>query len=138
MEPYEDDDMKSLALPLMPEAYEEWRRVPSTKCNEAYDLILSAEAHAHQQTPPQPGESAARKVVMARVVGYLLLELYNRRWILGDRPYQWIAQEVYAAASVPEKVHYIIYEFGERYMAYFMRLCVSTPFLYHSDMSHSL
>jgi hypothetical protein len=42
-----------------------------------YRLVLGAESHANEQVEANPSRETADNLVFARVVGYLLLELYK-------------------------------------------------------------
>ena len=73
-------------LPLEPitssSCLKEWFR-----CSEAYYSILRAEGHAIEQAKANPTSLKARdNVVFARVAGYFLIELFNRREVLGETP----------------------------------------------------
>lgn len=74
----------------------------------AYRKILRAEARAIRDREEENAE-------LARVVGYLLLELYARRHILSDRPFEKIIQEVTSPSQSGENVEYdesVVFEIG--------------------------
>ena len=73
-------------FPLEPAPYEEWRSAWPDYLT-AYDKISKAKRHAVQQVGVNPtDEEEEEHLVSARVGGYLLVELFNRRAIISDGP----------------------------------------------------
>ena len=77
----------------------------------AHEKILRAEARAVH-------DEANGNVILARVVGYLLLELYARRHIFGDRPFVRVADDVMSSSQDRENIIHddiVVFEVGQRY-----------------------
>jgi len=78
----------------------------------AYRRILKAESRARSE-----GEA-----MLARVLGHLLLELYARRKILGDQPFEKVSIEV---TSSPQGDDSPLFGIGQRYLDRLIRACAS-------------
>jgi len=79
----------------------------------AYRKILHAEAEAN----------ADEEVVLARVVGYLLLELHARRHVLGNKPYERIVDELVSPTRPIDNEDELVFECGQRYRDILIRGC---------------
>jgi len=85
------------------------RRLPQVA--GAYRKILLAETHAIH-------DKADGNVVLARVVGHLLLELYARRHIFGDIPFMRVVEDVLSSPPHHGDVPYddtVVFEVGQQY-----------------------
>ena len=72
-------------LPPKPVPYAEWLE-HQRNCLSAYEKAFNAEHRAVLQVEANPINEAKQNVVSARVAGYLLVELFNRRAILLEGP----------------------------------------------------
>ena len=113
--------LESEALPCLPQCYADWKK-EEPLCTQAYDLVLEAEKHARHERNDD-------KIVSARVVGYLLIELFARSKILPKDSYRCVAEEI---TSEPREQgggpFALIFEIGKRYRDRFLRLCASLSF----------
>jgi hypothetical protein len=87
----------------------------------AYKVILQAEALAIQ-------DEANENIISARVAGYLLLELYARRGILGDQPCATVIDEIMSpsqdgGANSERDVIDVVFEIGRWYQDRLIRAC---------------
>jgi len=85
----------------------------SSKSVNAYRKIIHAEANADDD----------EKVVLARVVGYLLLELRARRHVLGNKPYERIVDELVSPTRPIDNEDELVFECGQRYRDILIRGC---------------
>jgi len=98
----------------------------SPKVVSAYRMILHAEAEANAQ-------KADEKVVLARVVGHLLLELCVRRHILGDQPYKRIVDGLVSPTLPIDNEDDLVFERGRQYRDGLIRGCAldQSPVLFN-------
>ena len=77
----------------------------------AHERVLKAEAQAIQ-------DGITQDLVHARVAGYLILELYARRGILGDQPFPTVINDVIQPSQDHEgkEDHSGVYGVGKRYL----------------------
>ena len=82
-----------------------------------YRRILEAEARAVQ-------DGADENVISARVIGYLLLELYTRCPTLGDQAWSKVIQEVVSLSQDSEHdEHDVVFMVGQRHRDHLIRGC---------------
>ena len=73
-------------LPRKPAPCDEWRGDRPNHLS-VYNTLLNAERHADEQVEADPSNRKAKgNLTFARVAGYLLLELFNRRMTLSEMP----------------------------------------------------
>ena len=87
--------------------------------SRAYDHVLCAEIHAVEQAEADPTNRGAHSnVVFVRIVGYLLLEFFDRRGPLGEGPCKTLC------TSIPSKDDYDhVFEVGKWQYDNFIHLC---------------
>lgn len=86
----------------------------------AYETILQAEAQATRDEEDD-------NVVLARVVGFFLLEFYAQRHILGDRPFAKVIDDVAPSSRDRENVKdgdMTVFAVGRRYRDRLIRACM--------------
>jgi hypothetical protein len=119
--PFRQETMTTPPLPTLESTqFQEPELNEWPKPVSAYEKILRAEVRVLQ-------DETNESIVSARVVGYLLLELYARRDILGERPYAKVIDEVVPA---PQDRGYdklgdnvLIFELGQQYRDHLIRAC---------------
>lgn len=90
----------------------------------AYSRVLLAEERATaaaKKTPRQHTLAAGRaqqNLMHSRLIGFLLLQLYQNRDILGDRSARYLAAEV-----LSEEDEKVVFYTGLRYREYFFCAC---------------
>ena len=120
-------------LPLNPAPYDEWREHRPGYLS-VYDIMLNAERYANEQVEAGLSNREAKDNVMfARVAGYLLIELFNRRAALeSEEPCAKLARDVESGSQAGGTAHDVVYEVGKRYYNSFLLLCTfgfsPTPF----------
>jgi hypothetical protein len=88
-------------LPPKPVPYEEWQ-LAWPDCRSAYDRVYNAEWHALQQVEANAtSKETKQKLISARVAGYLLVELFNRRTILSEGPCASLVKKLISSPRVP-------------------------------------
>ena len=113
-------ESKAKALPRTPECYTKWQETNPEYCR-AYDLAFNAEVYAQAEDND--------KIVSARVVGYLLIELFARSKIITMGPYDCVVKEVTSQPRASGEGSFaLIFEIGKRYRDRFLRLCASLSF----------
>ena len=93
---------------------------------------LNLWAHTRRYSEPKPGlslqDETNESIVSARVVGYLLLELYARQGILSERPYAKVIDEFVPSPQDrgDDKLgdDDLIFEFGQQYRDHLIRACM--------------
>ena len=85
----------------------------SETSRSAYNLVLAAEELGLAGNSPED-------VMSARIVGYLMISLYNYRYLLGDGPISHVTLEVVSGHAVPSTV---IYALGKQYRERLLRAC---------------
>ena len=98
----------------------------------AYNTVLDAERHADEQVETNPSNREAKDDVMfSRLVGFLLLEFFDRRAILSERPCASLAKQI---ESVPRggTSHEVVFEVGKWYWDRWICMCAFDHFLHHS------
>ena len=112
-------------LPPEPALYEEWRSASPDYLN-AYDKIFKAERHVVQQVETNPAnEEEKENLISARVAGYLLVELFNRRAILSERACASLAKQLMSEPRKPGDTDQdLVFGIGSRYREYLLRSCI--------------
>lgn len=113
------------SLPRGPAQYEEWRS-DWPDYFSAYNTIFDAEDHAAQQAleADHRNREAKDDSTFARVVGYLLLELFNRRVVLSKTPCASLVRQVGS-----DTIHEVVFRVGKWHRDYLLRLCAFNVFL---------
>ena len=90
----------------------------------AYNLALKAERHADEQVRDNPSNQQTKdNLISARVAGYLLLELFNRRGVLSEGPCASFVEQLNSPSRVGKSGIQVVFELGEYYRNYLLRLC---------------
>ena len=93
-----------------------------------YNLVLNAERHVDEQVRDHPSNrQATDNLISARVAGYLLLELFNRRRVLSGEPCASFVKQL-NSPSQQGKSDIQVFELGEYYRNHLLRLCGSDFF----------
>ena len=79
----------------------------------AYNLVLDAELDADEKD----------NLISVRVAGYLLLELFNRRGVLSEGPCASFVEQLNSPSRVGKSGIQVVFELGEYYRNYLLRLC---------------
>ena len=94
-----------------------------------YERILVAECQATEQVEGNPTNKVAKDdVISARVAGYLLIELWNRRMVLTEKPCQWLVRSLVSPHQDNGDSCKTIFDVGHFCRDYFLRLCAFDPF----------
>jgi len=113
-------ELSPTPLPLKPPPYDEWKGNWPNHLR-AYDRALSAERHADEQLATEPSNQEAKDHLMfARVAGYLLLELFNRRAILSDIPCESLVKRVISPPQDGDTLHDVVFGVGRWYFDRFL------------------
>jgi len=125
-------------LPRKPAPYEEWREDWRNYLS-VYDIVLNAERYAVQLVEANSSDRNAKEnTTFARVAGYLLVELYNRRTILSEEPCISLVKQLISPSREPGDVHDVVFKVGERLRNHLVRLCASDFFPASFSISVSL
>ena len=79
----------------------------------AYNLVLKAERRAVEKD----------NLMFARVAGYLLLELFNRRGVLSGEPCASFVKQLNSPSRQGKSDIQVVFELGEYYRNHLLRLC---------------
>ena len=115
-------DLQSLPLPPEPTTYEIWRE-DRPQYLSAYNLAFNAESHAAQQAEAEPTNKAKDNIISARVAGYLLVELFDRREILTEGPCSRLSIELQSEDKEGGDANDVVFKLGKLYRDRLMRLC---------------
>ena len=100
--------------------------LPSLKSSDFQEYPKAITAYMKVAGAQLQANFDEEKVRFTRVVGYLLLRLYDERSMLGNRPLERVVEEV---MSIPQYGgaggHDDIYKLGERYQNGLLRACAS-------------
>lgn len=105
-----------------------------------YDIVLDAESYANERLKAseeeldhaaKTGREAAKKAIQeakqnlmfARVAGYLLIELFTRREILTNGPYQSLAKQLTSPPRDGGTTHDIVIQVGKWHFDHLLRMC---------------
>ena len=83
----------------------------------AYNLVLDAELDAELDADEKDN------LISARVAGYLLLELFNRRGVLSEGPCASFVEQLNSPSRAGKSGIHVVFELGEYYRNYLLRLC---------------
>ena len=90
----------------------------------AYNLVLDAECHVGKQVRDHPSNQQTKdNLISARVAGYLLLELFNRRGVLSEGPCASFVEQLNSPSRAGKSGIHVVFELGEYYRNYLLRLC---------------
>ena len=88
----------------------------------AYNLVLKAESHAEEQVRDHPSNQQAKDNLMfARVAGYLLLELFNRRGVLSEGPCASLVKQFNSPSREGKSAIQLVFELGKYYCDHLLR-----------------
>ena len=122
-------------LPLRPPQYESWREIQPNFVS-AYDAVLNAERHANERA--MIGPEAKDNLISARVAGYLLLEPYNRRTTLADRPSSSLVKSIVSPSLDGGGSVDTVFAVGKFYRNILLRMCAFGFFATRFGISISL
>ncbi|KAF9654326.1 hypothetical protein BDM02DRAFT_3106658 [Thelephora ganbajun] len=130
-------ELSTSPLPRPPALSEEWRACRPDYLS-VYGLVLDAERHANEQVKANPSYREAKDNLMfARVAGYLLIELYNRRAILSEVPCRSLVKQL---KSLPREdgdtAHDVIFKIGQRKLNYLLRMFRTSTKKYPTPSLH--
>lgn len=118
-------ELLATPLPLDPAPYEEWRS-DQPEYLATYDMVFAAERHADEQVKANPADRKAKdNLTSARVAGYLLVELFNRRTILSEGPCVSIVKHLEPKSGDRND---LVFRIGELLRSHFLRLCAFNIF----------
>jgi len=91
---------------------------------KTYDIILNAERHAVQQVENSSSDQGAKQnLIYARVVGYLLLELFDRRMILSDGPCESLVKQLTSLPRESGDPRDVVFRVGKLHRDSLLRMC---------------
>ena len=116
------------------------RRMNKDASKVAYDIVLDAESYANNQLEAsqeelnqatKAGRGAAKKAILeakenlifARVAGYLLIELFIRRGVLTNRPYQSLVKQLTSPPRNGGTAHDVVIQVGKWHFDHLLRMC---------------
>jgi len=118
-------ELLTTPLPPNPVPYEKWRS-DRPDYLRTYDMVFAAERHADEQAKANSSDRKARdNLTSARVTGYLLIELFNRRAILSEGPCLSIMKHLELKSGDRND---LVFRIGEWLRSYFIRLCAPNLF----------
>ena len=124
-------ELLATPLPPNPAPYEEWRS-DRPDYLRTYDMVFAAERYADEQVQANPSDRKAKEnLTSARVAGYLLVELFNRRTILSEGPCVSIVKHLEPKSGERND---LVFRIGEWLRSYFIRLCAFNLFLMPSGV----
>ena len=109
----------SADLPRNPPTYDKWRATRPNYLN-AYGVAYKAERHAKTKFPLQEAKTNA---MFARVAGYLLVELFDRRAVLTESPCESLAQQLTSPHRNGGTAHDVVFQVGKLMRDHLLRLC---------------
>ena len=116
------------------------RRMNKDASEIAYDTVIHAESYADKQLTASQEElgrvtktdrKAAQKTIQeakenlafARGAGYLLIELFNRRKTLTNRPYQSLVKQLTSPPRDEGTAHDVVIQVGKWHFDHLLRMC---------------
>ncbi|KAF8259704.1 hypothetical protein EI94DRAFT_1750815 [Lactarius quietus] len=127
--------LQSRPLPPEPTTYEIWRE-DRPQYLVAYNLAFNAEKYATQHAEAEPTNEVKDNIISARVDGYLLVELFNRRAILTEGPCIYISKELRSEDREGGDANDTVFKVGNFYRDRFLRLFRTTTTAYPSPSLH--
>lgn len=123
-------------LPARPPKYQQWsEHDPSLR--SAYDLTRQAEFQANTKIDANPSDHEAQEnLISARVVGYLLIELFNLSWSLTPKPYKYLSREIRSESREHESAEGNVYQLGKWYRDHFIRMFRTSTTRYPTPVSY--
>jgi hypothetical protein len=118
----------SAPLPRNPPNHQQWAE-NEPNLQSAYDLTVYAEHHATQKLHTNPNDREAKEnITSARVAGYLLIALFDRRGALTDKAWRQVSNELRSQAREHGDEHDRVFAIGKWYRNYFLRACTMITF----------
>ena len=108
-------------LPPKPTTYEIWRE-DRPQYLSAYNLAFNAEKFATKQAEANP-INRKDNIISARVAGYLLVELFNRRAILTEGPCSYLSNELRSEDREDGDSNDVVFKVGKFHCDYFLCSC---------------
>jgi hypothetical protein len=134
--------MTTIAVsPLPPKPTPQWEDWGNNQRSylSAYEMILNAERHADEKVKADPSNKEAKdQAISARVAGYLLLELYNRRFTLYDGPAASLVKQILSESQEGGSSHDVVFGVGKWHRDHLLRACAFNLFLTSFGISISL
>ena len=116
-------EISTSPLPQIPAPHDEWREYRPTFLS-AYTAVLNAERHANEQLEADPSNREAKENrTFARVAGYFLLELFNRRTILSEMPCVSLVKQLISRPQDGGTVHDVVFRVGKWHFDYLVPMC---------------
>ena len=110
-------ELQALPLPREPPKYEEWQE----DWLSAYNLTFNAERYATQN----------HDIISARVAGYFLIELFNRRAFITTEPCDRLSKRLQSEGREPGmSANDVVFQVGKLYRDRLIRLCAFNFFLH--------
>ena len=107
----------------LPAPHEEWGRYRPNHLS-AYTTVLNAERYAGERVQVDSSSRDAKNdLIFARIAGYLLIELYNRRKILSDMPCAALIKQILSPSQDGGTVHDTVLQVGKWHFDYLIRTC---------------
>ena len=126
-------DLEPIPLPSRPVVYDEWQK-DWPQYLSAYNLAFDAEKYATHQAGP----TGKMNVMFARVAGFLLVELFNRRTILTEGACEHLSKELQSDHREGGTTNDVVFKIGEFYCNHFLRVGASHFFRTSFGISISL
>ena len=126
-------------LPKKPAKYDSWNSI-LPGYTEAYDLAFKADINATKDASDNPASDTAKEnMVLSRVVGYLLIELFDRKGVLDPTPCESVRDSILSKSQqASQTTHDVVFEMGRKYRDHLIRACAFDFFPVLSSFSRSL
>jgi len=106
-------------LPLQPTPDQDW-----SEYHDAYDIVLDAERHAMERLHAIPlGREERDNLIFARVIGFLLIELFDKRAILSVEPCASLALDIVSPPLAGTTTNDLVFDLGGWYHDCYIRGC---------------
>lgn len=90
----------------------------------AYEVVLNAESHADDLFKANPrGRGEKENLAYARLTGFLLIELFDKRKVLLVDPCTALALAIATPPRDGGSVHDLVFSLGKLYCNHFIRTC---------------
>ena len=132
-------ELKNGPLPKKPAEYDSWNII-LPKYSDAYDLAFKADVYATKEANDHPASHTAKEnVVLARVVGCLLIELFDRKGVLDPTPCESVRDSILSKSQQAfPTTHGVVFETGRKYRDHLIRSCAFDFFPVLTGFSRSL